>query len=68
MSVVDVMVSPGSWSAPSATVDMTRPWVVVIPRKLSVREKVPIAMLHITRTNHLAHLAVFDIVINLRRP
>ena len=25
-------------------------------------------LLHITRTNHLAHLAVFDIVINLRRP
>ena len=24
-------------------------------------------LLHITRTNHLAHLAVFDIVINLRR-
>ena len=25
-------------------------------------------LLYITRTNHLAHLAVFDIVINLRRP
>ena len=25
-------------------------------------------LLHIARTNHLAHLAVFDIAINLRRP
>ena len=36
--------------------------------RIDIRRANQKPLLHITRTNHLAHLAVFDIVINLRRP